>query len=142
MTGLGDQPSLRASLLLPANRVRPGTWRLAREHLVRRHGMYFLRKAPHDHREHGCLGSSATRHGKLSSSSCASMSWALSRPFSSAGLQIGIRRWPSIMISYCVAVLGFIGPLSIPQPRLPGLMYASLFTFPTGAYPPRITVLA
>ncbi|CAG9940277.1 unnamed protein product [Clonostachys rosea f. rosea IK726] len=37
-------------------------------------------------------------------------------------------RWPFIVGPYCISAIGFLGLLSIPHPRLPGLTYAFLFT--------------
>lgn len=51
-------------------------------------------------------------------------------------------RWPFIVGPYSVALLGFVGLLSIPHPRLPGLTYALLFTIPGGVYPPLIGCLS
>lgn len=46
------------------------------------------------------------------------------------------------MIPYSVALVGLIGLISIPHPRLPGLTYAFLFTIPAGVYPPLIGCLS
>ncbi|KAK4942804.1 hypothetical protein LTR10_017564 [Elasticomyces elasticus] len=51
-------------------------------------------------------------------------------------------RWPFIVIPFSVALVGFIGLLSIPHPKLPGLTYAFLFTIPGGVYPPLIGCLS
>ncbi|KIW46496.1 uncharacterized protein PV06_02165 [Exophiala oligosperma] len=51
-------------------------------------------------------------------------------------------RWPFIVGPYSVALLGFVGLLSIPHPKLPGLTYALLFTIPGGVYPPLIGCLS
>ncbi|PSN72954.1 retrograde regulation protein 2 [Corynespora cassiicola Philippines] len=51
-------------------------------------------------------------------------------------------RWPFIVGPFSIALLGLIGLLSIPHPRLPGLTYAFLFTIPAGVYPPLIGILA
>ncbi|KAK5464892.1 hypothetical protein LTS15_001455 [Exophiala xenobiotica] len=44
--------------------------------------------------------------------------------------------------SIYIAVIGFIGLLAIPHPKLPGLTYAFLFTIPGGVYPPLIGCLS
>ncbi|EXJ87212.1 hypothetical protein A1O3_04171 [Capronia epimyces CBS 606.96] len=49
-------------------------------------------------------------------------------------------RWPFIVIPYSVGVIGFLGLLAIPHPRLPGLTYGWLFFIPAGLYPPVITM--
>jgi len=49
-------------------------------------------------------------------------------------------RWPFIAIPYSVGVIGFLGLLAIPHPKLPGLTYAWLFFIPAGLYPPVITM--
>ncbi|ETN46418.1 uncharacterized protein HMPREF1541_00602 [Cyphellophora europaea CBS 101466] len=51
-------------------------------------------------------------------------------------------RWPFIIGPYAVAAVGFIGLLSIPHPRYPGLTYAFLFCIPAGTYPPLIGCLS
>ncbi len=51
-------------------------------------------------------------------------------------------RWPFIAIPYSVSCLCFIGLISIPHPKLPGLTYAFLFGIPAGVYPPLIGVLS
>lgn len=51
-------------------------------------------------------------------------------------------RWPFIVGPYAVAAIGFIGLLSIPHPRLPGLTYFFLFFIPAGIYPPLIGCLS
>ncbi|KIX03060.1 uncharacterized protein Z518_06610 [Rhinocladiella mackenziei CBS 650.93] len=51
-------------------------------------------------------------------------------------------RWPFIVVPFSVALVGFIGLLSIPHPKLPGLTYAFLFTIPAGVYPPLIGCLS
>ncbi|KAH7016762.1 major facilitator superfamily domain-containing protein [Ilyonectria destructans] len=45
------------------------------------------------------------------------------------------KRWPFILISFSIGIIGFVGLLSIPHPRLPGLTYAFLFCIPAGLYP-------
>ncbi|KAM5343861.1 hypothetical protein ACJ41O_012398 [Fusarium nematophilum] len=52
------------------------------------------------------------------------------------------RRWPFIAGPYTVALCGFIGLLSIPHPRLPGLTYAFLFAIPAGVHPGVITLVS
>lgn len=47
-------------------------------------------------------------------------------------------RWLWIVVPYFIALVGLIGLLSIPHPRLPGLTYAFLFCIPAGVYPPLI----
>lgn len=44
-------------------------------------------------------------------------------------------RWLFIIIPFGIALIGFVGLLSIPHPRLPGLTYAFLFFIPAGLYP-------
>ncbi|KAM5385575.1 hypothetical protein ACJZ2D_000774 [Fusarium nematophilum] len=44
-------------------------------------------------------------------------------------------RWMFIIIPFSIALVGFIGLLSIPHPHLPGLTYAFLFCIPSGLYP-------
>lgn len=44
-------------------------------------------------------------------------------------------RWLFVVIPFCIASVGFIGLLSIPHPRLPGLTYAFLFFITCGLYP-------
>lgn len=44
-------------------------------------------------------------------------------------------RWLFVVIPFCIASIGFIGLLSIPHPRLPGLTYALLFFITCGLYP-------
>ncbi|CAH0057708.1 unnamed protein product [Clonostachys solani] len=51
-------------------------------------------------------------------------------------------RWPFIVGPYCISAIGFLGLLSIPHPRLPGLTYAFLFCIPVGVYPPLIGLVA
>lgn len=51
-------------------------------------------------------------------------------------------RWVFIVIPYSIALVGFIGLLSVPHPRLPGLTYAFLFCIPAGVYPPLICCLS
>ncbi|TVY83547.1 putative transporter [Lachnellula suecica] len=51
-------------------------------------------------------------------------------------------RWPFIVAPFCIAMVGLIGLISIPHPRLPGLTYAFLFTIPAGVYPPLIGILS
>lgn len=45
------------------------------------------------------------------------------------------KRWPFIIIPFGIAVVGFVGLLSVPHPRLPGLTYTFLFFIPAGLYP-------
>lgn len=52
------------------------------------------------------------------------------------------RRWPFIVGPYAVALAGFIGLISIPHPRVPGLTYAFLFTIPTGVQSGVITLVS
>lgn len=47
-------------------------------------------------------------------------------------------RWLWIVVPYFIALVGLIGLLAIPHPRLPGLTYAFLFCIPAGVYPPLI----
>lgn len=47
-------------------------------------------------------------------------------------------RWQFIIIPFCIALVGYIGLISIPHPALPGLTYAFLFFIPAGVYPPLI----
>lgn len=51
-------------------------------------------------------------------------------------------RWPFIIGPYSIALIGFIGLISVPHPRLPGLTYAFLFCIPAGVYPPLICCLS
>ncbi|KAF5004179.1 hypothetical protein FDECE_9317 [Fusarium decemcellulare] len=51
-------------------------------------------------------------------------------------------RWPFIVGPYCISAIGFLGLLSIPHPRLPGLTYAFLFCIPVGVYPPLIGLVS
>ncbi|KAF6813078.1 hypothetical protein CSOJ01_04764 [Colletotrichum sojae] len=51
-------------------------------------------------------------------------------------------RWPFIVGPYSILAVGFIGLLSIPHPRLPGLTYAFLFCIPVGVYPALIGLIA
>jgi hypothetical protein len=51
-------------------------------------------------------------------------------------------RWPFIVGPYCISAIGFLGLLSIPHPRLPGLTYAFLFCIPAGVYPPLIGLVS
>ncbi|KAM0548786.1 hypothetical protein ACHAPJ_009782 [Fusarium lateritium] len=51
-------------------------------------------------------------------------------------------RWPFIVGPYCISTVGFLGLLSIPHPRLPGLTYAFLFCIPVGVYPPLIGLVS
>lgn len=44
-------------------------------------------------------------------------------------------RWLFIIIPFSIAMVGFLGLLCIPHPRLPGLTYAFLFCLPAGLYP-------
>ncbi|KAM6530080.1 hypothetical protein FALCPG4_008205 [Fusarium falciforme] len=44
-------------------------------------------------------------------------------------------RWMFIIIPFSIGLVGFVGLLSIPHPRLPGLTYAFLFCIPSGLYP-------
>jgi MFS family permease len=52
------------------------------------------------------------------------------------------KRWQFIVIPYSIALCGFIGLISIPHPKVPGLTYAFLFTIPGGVYPPLIGCLS
>ena len=52
------------------------------------------------------------------------------------------KKWPFIVIPYSIACIGFIGLLSVPHPKLPGLTYAFLFCIPAGVYPPLICCLS
>jgi MFS family permease len=45
------------------------------------------------------------------------------------------KRWLFIVIPFSIALIGFIGVLSIPHPRLPGLTYFFLFFITGGLYP-------
>ncbi|OJJ40087.1 hypothetical protein ASPWEDRAFT_166174 [Aspergillus wentii DTO 134E9] len=51
-------------------------------------------------------------------------------------------RWPYIIGPFGIALVGFIGLLAIPHPRLPGLTYAFLFCIPAGIYPPVMGTLS
>lgn len=51
-------------------------------------------------------------------------------------------RWPFVAGPYCIAAVGFLGLLSIPHPRYPGLTYAFLFCIPVGVFPPLIGLVA
>ncbi|KAL2427972.1 putative transporter [Exophiala dermatitidis] len=51
-------------------------------------------------------------------------------------------RWPFIVAPFSMALIGCIGLLAVPHPRLPGLTYAFLFTIPAGVYPPLIGCLS
>lgn len=51
-------------------------------------------------------------------------------------------RWPFIAGPYCISAIGFLGLLSIPHPRLPGLTYAFLFCIPVGVFPPLIGLVS
>lgn len=51
-------------------------------------------------------------------------------------------RWPFIVMPYSIALIGFIGLISVPHPRFPGLTYAFLFCIPAGVYPPLICCLS
>ncbi|KAH7361732.1 major facilitator superfamily domain-containing protein [Plectosphaerella cucumerina] len=44
-------------------------------------------------------------------------------------------RWIFIVIPFSIALVGFIGVLAIPHPRLPGLTYSFLFFITSGLYP-------
>lgn len=52
------------------------------------------------------------------------------------------RRWPFVVIPYAIALIGAIGLLSTPHPRLPGLTYAFLFAIPAGVFPAVISLVA
>lgn len=52
------------------------------------------------------------------------------------------KKWPFIVGPYSIALIGFIGLLSVPHPRLPGLTYGLLFCIPAGVYPPLICCLS
>lgn len=45
------------------------------------------------------------------------------------------KRWVFIVIPFSIALIGFIGVLAIPHPRLPGLTYFFLFFITSGLYP-------
>ena len=51
-------------------------------------------------------------------------------------------RWKFIVFPYLIALIGFIGLISVPQARLPGLSYAFLFPVTIGCYPGVITVVS
>lgn len=51
-------------------------------------------------------------------------------------------RWPFIVIPYSIALIGFIGLISIPHPRYPGLTYGLLFLIPIGVYPPIVALIS
>lgn len=51
-------------------------------------------------------------------------------------------RWPSIVIPYSIALIGFIGLISVPHPKLPGLTYGLLFLIPIGVYPPIVALIS
>lgn len=51
-------------------------------------------------------------------------------------------KWLFIIIPYSIALVGFIGLLSVPHPKLPGLTYAFLYCIPAGVYPPLICCLS
>lgn len=51
-------------------------------------------------------------------------------------------RWVFIVVPYSIALIGFIGLLSVPHPKLPGLTYGFLFCIPAGVYPPLICCLS
>ncbi len=52
------------------------------------------------------------------------------------------KKWPFIVIPYSIALVGFIGLLCVPHPRLPGLTYGFLFCIPAGLYPPLICTVS
>ena len=51
-------------------------------------------------------------------------------------------RWIFVVVPYSVALVGFVGLLSIPHPGLPGLTYAFLFFVTMGCYPGVITLVS
>jgi predicted MFS family arabinose efflux permease len=51
-------------------------------------------------------------------------------------------RWPFIVIPYGISMIGFLGLLIIPHPKLPGLTYAFLFPITIGVYPAVITLVS
>lgn len=51
-------------------------------------------------------------------------------------------RWPFIVIPFTIALIGFIGLISVPHPRLPGLTYGLLFLIPIGVYPPIVALIS
>ncbi|EXJ77837.1 hypothetical protein A1O3_08996 [Capronia epimyces CBS 606.96] len=51
-------------------------------------------------------------------------------------------RWPFIVIPYGISLIGFLGLLAIPHPKLPGLTYAFLFPITIGVYPAVITLVS
>ncbi|KAK7906260.1 hypothetical protein LTR67_000986 [Exophiala xenobiotica] len=51
------------------------------------------------------------------------------------------QRTPFIMAGYSIAVVGFIGELAIPHPRLPGVTYAFLFLMAAGFYSPFVPLV-
>jgi MFS family permease len=51
-------------------------------------------------------------------------------------------RWLFIVIPYSMAMIGFLGCLLVPHPRLPGLTYGLLFFIPAGVYPPLMGTVA
>ncbi len=51
------------------------------------------------------------------------------------------QRTPFIMAGYSIAVVGFIGELAIPHPRLPGVTYFFLFLVAAGLYSPFVPLV-
>lgn len=51
-------------------------------------------------------------------------------------------RWKFIVFPYLIALIGFVGLISVPQSRLPGLSYFFLFPVTIGCYPGVITVVS
>lgn len=51
-------------------------------------------------------------------------------------------RWPFIVIPFSISLIGFIGLISVPHPRLPGLTYGLLFCIPIGSYPPVVALIS
>lgn len=51
------------------------------------------------------------------------------------------QRTPFIMGGFTVAVIGFIGELAIPHPRLPGVTYFFLFFIAIGLYCPFVCIV-
>jgi hypothetical protein len=51
------------------------------------------------------------------------------------------QRTPFIMGGFSVAVVGFIGELAIPHPRLPGVTYFFLFLVAIGLYCPFVCIV-
>lgn len=51
-------------------------------------------------------------------------------------------RWHSIVVPFSIALIGFIGLISVPHPKLPGLTYGLLFCIPIGVYPPIVALIS